>query len=65
MNVMETVFANTNFADEADNYIFYGITEREDVEADVRECLREYDATEEDVQEYTNKIMDAIEAATN
>jgi hypothetical protein len=65
MNVMDTVFANTNFADEADSYIFYGITDREDVEADVRECLREHEATEEDVQEYTNKIMDAIDGALN
>lgn len=60
-NLMETVFANTNFADEAENYIQYGITDRDEIEADVRECLKEYDATEEDVSEYTNKIMTAIE----
>lgn len=60
MNAMDTVFANTNFADEAENYIWHGITERDKIEADVRECLKEYNATEDDVQEYTDNVYEAV-----
>lgn len=60
MRTMDTVFANTDFVDEAANYLFHGINDRDAIEANVRECLKEYDADEEDVQEYTDKIMDVI-----
>lgn len=60
-NLMDTVFANTDFVAEAENYLFYGITDRAEIEDDVRECMREYDADEEDIQEYTDKIMSVIE----
>lgn len=60
-NLMDTVFANTDFVAEAENYLFYGIIDRAEIEDDVRECMREYDADEEDIQEYTDKIMSVIE----
>lgn len=61
MNLMDTVFANTNFADEAENYKFYGITDFDEILDDVRENLKEYDATEEECREYAAKIYDAVQ----
>lgn len=61
MNMMDTVFANTNFADEAANYDFYGITDFNDILDDVRENLKEYDASEEDCMEYAGKIYSAMQ----
>lgn len=61
MNLMETVFANTNFADEAENYKFYGITNLDEILDDVRENLEEYAATEEECREYAEKIYDAMQ----
>lgn len=58
--MMNNIFANTNFADEAESYIYWGITERDDVEDKVRKELSTYNPTEEDIQEYVNKLMDAI-----
>lgn len=57
---MKNIFANTNFADEAESYIYWNITERDDVEEKVREELSGYNPTEEDIQEYVNRLMDAI-----
>ena len=59
--VMQQVLDNCDFVAEALNYIWHGMTDRAEVEADVRECLEDYDATEDDVQEYTDKVMCAIE----
>lgn len=68
---MNSIFANTNYIAEAENYIFYGITDRDEIRADVRACmiesLKEYDIFElpedfeSDVDEYTDNIMNVIE----
>lgn len=69
-NIINNIFANTDYTAEAENYIFNGITDRDEIRADVRACmiesLKEYDIYElpadfeNDVDEYTDKIMDAI-----
>ena len=58
--VMQTIFDNCDFTAEAENYRYYGISDREEIADDVRECLKEYDADENDVQEYTDRIMLAL-----
>lgn len=59
---MQTVFDNCDFIAEAANYSQYGISDREEIADDVRECLKEYNADENDVQEYTDRIMLALNA---
>lgn len=70
-NIINNIFASTDYAAEAENYIFNGITDRDEIRTDVRGCmiesLKEFDiyelpeGFEDDVDEYTNKIMSAIE----
>ena len=70
-NIINNIFANTDYAAEAGSYIFYGMTDRDDIRADVRACmvesLKEYDIFElpedfeSDVDEYTDNIMSVIE----
>ena len=68
-NPIDNIFANTDYIAEAENYIFYGITNREEIREDVKNCmrdtLREYDIYDEpsgdDVDEYTDNIMAVIE----
>lgn len=60
--IMQTVFDNCDFIAEADNYRWHGMTDRDDIVNDVRECLREYDASEADVQEYTDRVILALDA---
>ena len=70
-NIINNIFANTDYAAEAENYIFNGITDRDEIRTDVRSCmiesLKEFDiyelpeGFEDDVDEYTSKIMSAIE----
>lgn len=62
MSIMDTVFANTDFVAEAENYISQDITEYQEILDDVRECLSEYDATDDEAREYATKIMDVINA---
>lgn len=71
-NIINNIFANTDYAAEAENYIFNGITDRDEIRTDVRSCmiesLKEFDiyelpeGFEDDVDEYTSKIMSAIES---
>ena len=71
-NIINNIFANTDYTSEAENYIFNGITDRDEIRADVRACmiesLKEYDIFElpedfeSDVDEYTDNIMSVIEA---
>lgn len=68
---MNSIFANTDYTAEAENYIFYGVTDRDEIRADVRACmiesLKEYDIFElpedfeSNVDEYTDNIMSVIE----
>ena len=60
MTKMDTVFANTNFADEAEQYVDLDIN-RYELEDAIRILLAEFDPTEDDIKEYTDKLMDAIE----
>lgn len=70
-NIINNIFANTDYTAEAENYIFYGMTDRDDIRADVRACmiesLKEHDIFElpddfeTDVDEYTDNIMNVIE----
>ena len=68
-NAIDNLFANTDYIAEAENYLFNGITDREEIREDVKNCMREvlkeYDIYEEpdgeDVDEYTDKIMAVIE----
>lgn len=70
-NIINNIFANTDYTAEAENYIFCGMTDRDDIRADVRACmvesLKEYDIFElpddfeTDVDEYTDNIMNVIE----
>lgn len=62
MSIMNTVFANTDFVAEAENYISQDMVEYPEILEDVRECLAEYDATEDDAREYALKIMNVINA---
>jgi hypothetical protein len=68
---MNEIFANTDYAAEAENYIFHGVSDRDEIRADVRACmiesLKEYgnfelpEDFESDVDEYTDNIMNVIE----
>jgi hypothetical protein len=70
-NIINNIFANVDYAAEAENYIYYGVTDRDEIRADVRACmiesLKEYDIFElpedfeNDVDEYTDNIMSVIE----
>lgn len=70
-NIVNNIFANTDYTAEAENYIYYGVTDRDEIRADVRACmiesLKEYDIFElpedfeSDVDEYTDNIMSVIE----
>lgn len=70
-NIINNIFANTDYTAEAENYIYYGMADRDEIRADVRACmiesLKEYDIFElpddfeNDVDEYTENIMSVIE----
>lgn len=70
-NIINNIFANVDYTAEAENYIYYGVTDRDEIRADVRACmiesLKEYDIFElpedfeNDVDEYTDNIMSVIE----
>lgn len=70
INIINNIFANTDYNAEAENYIYNGITDREEIREDVRACmiesLKEHDIYdlyadfENDVDEYTDKIMNCI-----
>lgn len=58
------VFANTDFTFEAENYISNGMTDREEIGADVVSCFADIDldADAEDIEEYIDNVMHAITA---
>lgn len=70
-NIINNIFANTDYTAEAENYIYYGMTDRDEIRADVKACmiesLKEFDIFElpedfeSDVDEYTDNIMSVIE----
>lgn len=68
-NPINNLFANADYIAEAENYLFNSITDREEIREDVKNCMRdvlkEYDIYEEpddeDIDEYTDKIMAVIE----
>ena len=73
MNIINNFFANADYTAEAESYIFNGMTDRDEIKADVRENfidgLKENGIFEiptdfeNDVDEYTDNIMRAIENA--
>ena len=61
MKTLNDILKEINYNDEAYTYLWYGISEREEISADLRSRFNEYGITDKQIRTMTNNIIKSID----